>query len=659
MHSGSIVKLSTRKARRAVLAALVGVAVIAGCFLAERFAFQKEFSAASQRLLRAELAASHLRLADERLTMSANMAAATGGKAWIKRYNDNIPLIDSAIAEAAIIAPSDESARFEAETRASNDRLVQLEREAFAKVRADDAPGARAILDSEEYAAHKKILQRGTERFITSVLADVAADLAAVKRRAFVIITGLLVVSLAGGLILWRVFSASLRRSQATFLETEGRIQRLAMNDILTGLANRSFLRHALLAAIEAAARNHSKLAVLMIDLDRFKPINDKHGHLVGDLVLKTVATRLANVMRDEDLCARYGGDEFIAVIGYQSDDEIPRSMGERIVEALSAPIIIDGLTLHIGASVGLAIYPTHAAEEEDLIRKADLALYRVKLNGRGRVCAYDPSLDMDIQARTQLEEELRHGIRSGQVVPYFQPLMELSGGIPRGFEVLSRWQHPVKGLLPPDKFIPLAEETGQISDLMIAVLRQACRAAVTLPRELTLALNVSPQQLQDKGLAGKILGVLVETGFAPQRLEVELTEQALVTDMMLARHVISSLKSYGIRVALDDFGTGYSSLSYLSELPFDTLKIDRSFVRTLRDRPESIKIVTAIVGLSKSLHLTTVAEGVEAERDATLLRELGCDLAQGYFYSKPMPAADLPALLKRLSPTVSAKMTA
>ena len=591
--------------------------------------------------------------------MSANMAAETGDQAWIRRYDQNIALIDAAIAEASIIAPPAETARFDAATRVSNDRLVELEREAFSNVRAGGLREASAILRSDEYAMHKRILQEGTDQLIIAVIAAVNADVAAVKQRAFTLAVGLLMASLGGGFILWRHFNASLMKSETTFLETEGQIRRLAMNDLLTGLANRTFMRHALQTAIERAAKHNTKLAVLMIDLDRFKPINDRHGHLVGDLVLKTVATRLAGALREGDLCSRYGGDEFVALIEYETDDEIPRSLASRIVEALSSPMTIDGMTLQIGASVGFAICPTHATEEEDLIRKADLALYRVKLSGRGQLRAFDASFDIDSDARARLEKELRHGIESGEIVPYFQPLIELTTGRLYGFEVLSRWQHPMRGLLTPDKFIALAEETGQTTDLMIALIYQACRAAAALPRELTLAVNVSPRQLQDEALATKIIGVLSDTGFAPHRLEVELTEQALVTDIALAKRVICSLKRHSIRVALDDFGTGYSSLGYLAELPFDTLKIDRSFIETMHDRSESVKIVTAIIGLGKSLGLTTVAEGVEEERDATLLRGLGCDFSQGYLYSKPIPAAELAGLLVRLSAFTHGRMSA
>ncbi len=659
MHSGSIVKLSTRKARRAVFAALLGVVVVAACFLTERFAFEEKFNTASLRLLRAQLAVDQIQLADERLTMSANMAAATGDEAWIRRYDQNIPLLKTAIADALIIAPPAETAHFDLAIRASHDRLLELEREALIKVRAGDLRDARDLLRGDEYTMHKKILQEGTARLIVAIIAAMKADFAAVKQRAFMLAVGLLMASFVGGFILWRHFNASLMKSETTFLETEGQIRRLAMSDLLTGLANRTFMRHALQTAMERAANRKTKLAVLMIDLDRFKPINDKHGHLVGDLVLKTAATRLAGAMREGDLCSRYGGDEFVAVIEYDADDEIPRWLASRVIEALSSPMTIDGMTLHVGASVGFAIYPTHATEEDDLIRKADLALYRVKLSGRGQLRAFDSSLEIDSDARADLEQRLRHGIRSGEIVPYFQPLIELATGRLRGFEVLSRWQHPSRGLLMPDQFIGLAEETGQITDLTIALIRQACRAADVLPRELTLAVNVSPQQLQDEALATKVMRALSDTGFAPHRLEVELTEQALLTDIALAKRVICSLKRHGIRVALDDFGTGYSSLCYLAELPFDTLKIDRSFVEMLHDRSESIKIVTAIIGLSKSLRLTTVAEGVEAERDATLLRELGCDFSQGYLYSKPIPAAELPGLLVRFSALTHERVSA
>jgi diguanylate cyclase (GGDEF)-like protein len=647
MHSGSIVKQSSAKARRTVLAAFVGVAIIAAGFFVERSVFQLHLGTASQRLIKANFAANQILLADERLTMSASIAATTGEDRWINRYDNNLPLIDEAIGAAAELASPAVAERFDAETRASNDRLVALERASFERMRSGDSQGAMGILEGEEYARHKKILSEGTARFVDDVINSVASELAAVEQRAVVVTTGTLAVAIISALVLWRIFNRSLIRSEVAFLEAERKIQRLAMSDTLTGLANRVAMRHALHAAIERADLNRSKLAILMIDLDRFKPVNDRHGHLIGDMVLKEVAGRIASTLRDVDIRARYGGDEFVAVIEYEGGDDLPLLIGSRIIEQLSSPMCFAGLSLQIGASVGCAVYPANALTEEDLIRKADIALYRAKLEGRGKVRAYDADLDSDTEARAQMEGELRDGIRNGEVIPYFQPLVDLTDGQIRGFEVLSRWQHPTKGIIPPATFIPLAEDTGQISDLMVSVLKRACMAARVLPSDVTISVNIAPQQLQDEWLPAKILGALSESGFSPQRLEVELTEHALVADLSSAKRVIASLKALGIKMALDDFGTGYSSLCYLAELPFDTLKIDRSFIRTLHDRPESAKIVAAIVGLGESLGVTIVAEGIEAERDAALLREIGCSLGQGFLYSKPVPASELEKLVR------------
>ncbi len=258
--------------------------------------------------------------------------------------------------------------------------------------------------------------------------------------------------------------------------------------------------------------------------------------------------------------------------------------------------------------------------------------------------------MDTDIDARAKVEEDLRQSIAKGDVVPYFQPLVDLGNGELRGFEVLSRWNHPTRGTVQPTEFIPIAESSGQIGALTMSVLRAACIGARDLPDHLSIAINVAPQQIQDEWLAPGILAILSETGFPPHRLDVELTEHALVTDLASAKRVISSLKSVGIKIALDDFGTGYSSLCYLSELPFDKIKIDRSFIKALHERPESAKVVNAIVGLGRSLGVLTIAEGVETEREAAFLREIGCPVAQGYLYSMPVPANELESLVARLT---------
>ena len=659
MRSGSIVKHATATARRATIISLIGAAAIVCGFLVERVYFQHEIAAATDRLVAAHQSANLVLLADERLTMSANMASATGEQRWIDRYNANIPVIDRAISEAIELAPAAIAKRFDAETRVANDRLVELERRSFDQVRSGDTKSARATLDGRTYARFKKILSEGTSRFADGTIAFVTADVETVEQRSVAAICLVIVLSIAAALLMWRVIDASLKKSETAMLKAEQKIQTLAMNDLLTGLANRLSFREALHVAIARANQNGSKLSLLMIDLDKFKPINDRHGHLIGDLVLKTVAHRIERVMQAEGLRARFGGDEFVAVVEYADDDQAPATIGRRLVENLSEPMILDGLSLQIGASIGLAIYPTDGATEEDLIRKADIALYRAKHDGRGSVRLYDSTMDTDINEREKLEEELRNAISKGDIVPYFQPLVDLDTGELVGFEVLSRWHHPTRGVIQPATFIPLAEESGQIGALTWAVLREACRAAMHVPAHLSIAINISPVQIQDDWLAPRILAILKEIGFPPQRLEVELTEHALVSDLASAKRVISSLKALGIRIALDDFGTGYSSLCYLSELAFDKIKIDRSFIRTLHERAESAKVVNAIVGLGKSLGVSTIAEGVETERDADLLREIGCPVAQGFLYSKPVPAIGLAKLIAEFSPPLRERAVA
>jgi diguanylate cyclase (GGDEF)-like protein len=659
MNSGSIVRQATATARRVALVALLGAAAIVAGFFAERAYFQEQIRAATARLVAAHGAADRILLADERLTMSATIAATTGEKRWIDRYEANIPIILDAIREAVSLAPPEIAARFDAETRVANDRLVALERQAFAAVQRGDTAAARAMLESPAYTANKDTLSAGTKRFVNAMIAAVAAERIAVQRRAVLVLCFVLLASIAGAALLWRILDTTLAKSERALFEAERKIQTLAMNDLLTGLANRVSLREALHAAIGRANRNRGKLALLMIDLDRFKPVNDRHGHLIGDLVLKAVAHRMSRVLRRGEIRARYGGDEFIAVIEYSTDDEIPRTVARRLIEELSEPMAFEGLTVQIGASVGFAVYPSDAKAEEDLIRKADIALYRAKHEGRGSVRLYDATMITDIDARAKLEEELRAAIQNGDIVPYFQPLIGLEKRELRGFEVLSRWHHPTRGVLQPAEFIPLAESSGQIGALTMVILRAACVASRVLPEHLSIAINVAPQQIEDEWLAPGILAILNETGFPPHRLEVELTEHALVTDLASAKRVISSLKSVGIKIALDDFGTGYSSLCYLSELPFDKIKIDRSFIKTLYEREESAKVVNAIVGLGRSLGVPTIAEGVETEREAAFLREIGCPVAQGFLYSTPVPAAELLDLVAAFSTRIDKRAVA
>ncbi len=652
-------KQTATTARRTVMIALVSAAVMVTVVIVERTTFERAQRTAILELLAADRTASEILLADERLTMSANMAAATGDRRWQERYEATLPLIQDALRRASTLADTPVSEGYDHKARAANERLVALESSVFTALDAGDMRSARRLLDSGLYRHNKRMLAESTSGFFESTLKGIRNKLLRLQARTEIAIPLILVLCGLGAYALWHRLNISLSRSQSAFVRAEGTIRSLAMNDALTGLANRRALFSELKEALAKAKREGGKLALLMIDLDRFKPINDQHGHLVGDLVLKQVACRLAAALPDARLQARYGGDEFLAVLPFEGSDETVRCMGRQVVEALSQPMNIDGLRLQIGASVGSAVYPRDAAKDEELIRKADLALRHAKQHAPGAAAAYDATLDAETNERAQLETELRTAIAEGTLVPYYQPIVDLRSGKTRSFEILCRWPHPTRGILQPSTFIPLAESTGLIHTLTTSLLRTACIEARALPENITLAVNIAPQQIQDASLALKILTVLNETGFAPGRLEVELTETALVTDLPAAKHVISSLKALGIRVALDDFGTGYSSLCYLSELPIDMIKIDRSFTHSMHERKESGKVVTAILGLGKSLNLAAVAEGVESEHDANFLKAKGCPLAQGNHFSKPMPIDEAVAFLGRPEPTSQGQMVA
>jgi diguanylate cyclase (GGDEF)-like protein len=642
-----------------VFAALVATSAVIVVCLGGAAIFQIEHGAATERLVNANRWADRILLAGERPAMSATMLVTTGEQRWLDRYESQNALIGEAIRIAGEIAPSNDVERLAAKVRFSHERLVDLERASFEAARSGRAADAQQILDGPLYHYHKDALIRAARALVASVLDTVRAKFSVTQRRSLIAISIGIPLFVFAAAILWRRLNANLEKSQGMYFDAEKKIEMLAKSDVLTGLANRRALREGLCEAIRRADQDKTKLAVLMIDLDRFKPINDRHGHIIGDLVLKEVAKRLAMVVRGGELRGRHGGDEFIAVVEYSSDDEIPRRVGRRLVEALCAPMSFDGITVEIGASVGIAIYPNDAAGDEELVRKADMALYRAKGEGRCDVRFYDMTMERDMAARSEFGEELKRAIRGGGIAPYFQPLVELATGRICGFEVLSRWQHPARGLIPPGEFIHIAEEAGLINELTMGVLQKACLDARSLPPEVSIAINVAPRQIQDERLSQKILAVLTRTRFPAERLEIELTEHALVSDIASAREVIVSLKKLGIKVALDDFGTGYSSLSYLSELPFDKIKIDRSFIRTLHERAESGKIVAAIIGLGSSLGVPTIAEGVESEQDAAVLRSMGCTIAQGYFYSVPVPAAELSTVMDRFSSSETARAVA
>ena len=637
----SIVESTMRQARRSVLAALSIAVMMALALMVERLWSGVDLGRAADRRAAAFQIVGEVHAAQQQLALAAQMAAITGEAAWIDRFDKAIPALAMAIEHAVLVAPPELERRFRDETQQPAALLARMHQSALDALNSGAHESARGLLDSARYAAQVALLNDATNQLTDTSLRESAAQLDERRERSVLLTAGTMLASAVLALLLWRRLSRSLARSRGSLVEAEERIQRLAASDLLTGLDNRAALHDAMHAALSRARRRGHELAVLMVDLDRFKPVNDRHGHMVGDMVLKEVSGRLARCLRASDVRARYGGDEFVVVID-ETEAGSARGAAERIVERLALPIAFGELSVTIGASIGIARYPADAVTDDELLRKADSALYRAKQSGRGGVCLYDAKLDETLAERNALEQELREGIAQRQLIPYYQPIVDLQQRSVRSLELLCRWRHPLRGMMGPDKFIALAEDSGLIGPLTMSLLEQACEDMAKFPAPWRLSFNVAPQQIQDESLVPQLLAILKEHGVPPSRMDVELTETALVNDTARARTVILALKRAGMTVTLDDFGTGYSSLSYLAEMTFDKIKIDRSFVRTLHERPESAKIVQAIVGLSRSLGVATVAEGVETEEQARALEKLGCNFAQGYLFGRAVRAKDL-----------------
>jgi diguanylate cyclase (GGDEF)-like protein len=379
-----------------------------------------------------------------------------------------------------------------------------------------------------------------------------------------------------------------------------------------------------------------ASFAVLSLDLDRFKDVNDVFGHPVGDMMMRAAAERLA-AEADGAFVARIGGDEFMILMPDDACREEVLAIGERLVEAIGNELEVDDYLSHVGLSVGIALYPNDGVDAATLLANADSALYRAKREGRGRVCFFESEMDRELRDRRLLLHDLRQAVEQNQLLVYFQPQARIDGEI-IGFEALVRWNHPTRGVVSPDQFIPLAEENGLIIQIGEWVLREACREAASWPRPLQVAVNLSPVQFQAGDLERSIHQILLETGLAPTRLEAEITEGVLIGDFTRALNLLRRLKALGIRIAMDDFGTGYSSLSYLQSFPFDKIKIDRSFISNLGATPQSGEIVRAVLSLAHALHMPVVAEGVETEAQRAFLQGEACEEMQGFLIGRPEP---------------------
>jgi diguanylate cyclase (GGDEF)-like protein len=439
--------------------------------------------------------------------------------------------------------------------------------------------------------------------------------------------------------------------------EAAARIAHLAYHDALTGLPNRAVFGDHLARSVDRAAGAGEPLAVLGIDLDGFKAINDIHGHPAGDALLIEVAHRLRAVVGDDELVARLGGDEFAIVQQGGSQPAHAGLLSERIIGALGKPFAIGSKIVRISASIGVAVFPADADNPGDLVRNADMALYRAKGEGRGLTRFYEAAMDDALRQRRQLEADLRVAIARNELEIHYQPLAELESGRILGFEALLRWDHRQLGPISPDMFVRLAEESGLINRLGEWVLREACGEAARWNPPLKLAVNLSPMQFMQDDLVGAIERVLAETGLDPARLELEVTEGLLIKDAAGALAILKRLKALGVRISMDDFGTGYSSLSYFRMFPFDKVKIDRSFVGDMIANPQARAIIRSVIGLGHGLGVPVVAEGVETPEQLEILRAEGCDQVQGYLIARPNPIGHFEGVVIDRGATATAKV--
>lgn len=770
-----------------------GAWLLIGAFLGHQLLFSSQYQTAGNKLTAAQKWAGQLLLSDERLTMAANMAAASGDERWMDRYEENIPLIDQAIREATALAPASAARLFDQETRVANDRLVELERASFAAIRQGELRRARGLLGSPLYQAYKQSLNAGSQKFLNTMLEEARRDFSDVQWRS--VLAGFLLAALAccGLLIMHRHFETRFRKLEETTAEqmrslneakdalagknsalvigkeslevalhhmgrglsmfdaderlivcnqlyrkiydlpdeltqpgtsihdilkfdaeravgrgnpesvelagnwlaelrdqltrgetftelqhlsggqivnvtfqplayggwidvqediterhrAERKIAHMAGHDALTDLPNRVLLANRLGHLLSQTAPGVS-LAVHFLDLDGFKAVNDTMGHAIGDDLLKAVAQRLQHCVRDEDVVARISGDEFAIVqVNVASPNQV-RLVADRILEAISAPYEIATQRIVVGTSIGIALSPNDGADGETLLRNADLAMYRAKHDGRGIYRFFDRQMSAEVQARHSLKQDLRDALTNQEFELFYQPQVSVEGNALAGFEALLRWHHPVRGLVPPSEFIPLAEESGLIVPIGAWVLREACAQAQSWPSDVKVAVNVSVVQLRQRSFIETVVLALGSSGLSPHRLEIEITESLLADTSPATIDKLTQLHDLGVRIALDDFGTGYSSLSYLRTLPIDKIKIDRSFVKDLQDGGENaLVLVRSVANIGSTLGMIVCAEGVETPEQLTTIRDEGCTEMQGYLFSRPVPVSEIKQLLQ------------
>ena len=661
----------------AVLALVILGGLSWGAYSEYRYAEAKLPTISRMHVARADIV--HL---DEVLTMSARMAAASGNLDWEARYRQFEPQLDQAIKDALLLDPAAYQGTAASATRNANIALVDMERRAFELVRQRKGAEAQQLLSSGEYEAQKKIYASGMVEFnrhLWQASEGLRADLLADMRYSAIATIASAVLLILGVLLVFRVA----RRWQAVMVESNrqlnqrtleltelnqqldskvcertnelresaARSEYLAYNDSLTKLPNRSMFSKLLNQAICLAERDRKQLAVLFVDLDRFKNVNDTLGHEAGDMLLQEMAARLKSCVRASDSVARLGGDEFVLMVPSLNGTQQLVTVARNILAAVARPFTLRGHDFHVTASVGISVYPIDGDDERALMKNADIAMYQAKEEGKNTFSFYSAELNTHSMERLVFESSLQRALEAQQLQVHYQPKVDCQTGRMTGVEALLRWNHPDLGPVPPAKFIPVAEETGLIVAMGCWVLRTACLQHVAW-REmghppLRVAVNLSARQFYDDDLLSDVRSILVETRMNPAFLELEITESMLMRNVEKAREVLVAFKTMGIRLSLDDFGTGYSSLSNLKRFPIDTIKVDRSFIRELAASEEDRAITDAVIAMGKTLNMTIVAEGVETQGQIDFLKAHDCDECQGFYFSKAVPSAAIAELLR------------
>ena len=642
------VRQATQTARQTVLLAFVGLTLVFGCLLVDQVYVHHRYREVLADAGKVVDLSWKLTLTAHEMTAASGMAAATGSSIWIGVYNGLQPRGAELIEQISQDLPPNAG-------QDVRERIVELGRmrrsmdeRSFSMVYAGDIEAAQALVNSNSYRDTSMAFRNQLEELREAVRLNMEKEIQKIQVRSWLVSGGLLVLAGLFFAVIWRRLNRDMDKSEAAFALAEARLEQLSSFDPLTGMPNRQRLIDEMQQMMIRGERSGHRLAVIALDIDGFRGINDQYGHEVGDRVLREVGRRIISSVRQDEIAARLGDDEFVIAISCKNGHDAPMRVARRIIDLIGQPHVLEGLNVDVRATAGVSLWPDDSALPDELLRKADVALARAKAETRGEVRFFQPVMDADLRERTRLQTELKQAIQEGQIVPYFQPVVNLATGDIQGFEVLARWSHPTRGIVAPTAFISFAEDTGLINDLTFSLLRAALKEARSWPGEPTIAVNISQRQLIDAKLAGKLLGVLADVDFPAHRFEVEVTENALASDIRTAKYILYGLKSRGVRISLDDFGTGYSCLGHLAQLPVDKIKIDRSFTRTMHGQEQSATIIKSIIGLGSSLGLPVIAEGIETAEDAEALLAMGCMTAQGYFFSPPLPAGSAERLLGR-----------